>query len=180
MITRKVCLLGAFAVGKTSLVRRFVHGVFDERYLSTLGVKIDTKTVELDDETVKLVIWDIEGTDPDDGAGESAARSRRQAYLQGTDGVLLVADGTRASTIDAARKLVGGFTNQHPGIPVILMLNKCDLADEWQVNDQQLEQFPGLTQSFTTSALSGEQVEDTFVCLAQLLMRKDGSSEGHC
>ena len=177
MITRKICLLGAFAVGKTSLVRRFVQGVFDERYLTTLGVKIDTKTVELDGETVKLVVWDIEGTDPGDG-GESAARSRMLAYLQGADGVLLVADGTRVSTVDAARDIHCEFTNKHPGIPVLLMLNKSDLADKWQVDPQQLEDFPGLSQSFTTSALSGEQVEDTFVYLAQLLMRKDGSFEG--
>ncbi len=178
MITRKVCLLGAFAVGKTSLVRRFVHGVFDERYLTTLGVKIDTKTVELGSETVKLVVWDVEGTDPGDG-GESAARSRMKAYLQGANGVLLVADGTRASTVDAAREILGDFTNKNPDIPVLLMLNKHDLSDEWQVDPQQLEDFPGLSQSFTTSALSGEQVEDTFICMAQLLMRKDGSSEGH-
>lgn len=179
MITRKVCLLGAFAVGKTSLVRRFVHGVFDERYLTTLGVKIDTKTVELDGETVKLVVWDVEGTDPGDG-GESAARSRMTAYLQGADGVLLVADGTRASTVDAARDILGDFTNQHPGIPVILMLNKSDLVDEWQVDPQQMKEIPGLSQSFTTSALSGENVEATFVSLARLLTKRDGSFEGNC
>jgi small GTP-binding protein len=170
--------VGAFAVGKTSLVRRFVHGVFDERYLTTLGVKIDTKTVQLDGETVKMVIWDIEGTDPGDG-GKSAARSRMKAYLQGADGLLLVADGTRASTVDAARDLLGEFTSKHPGIPVLLMMNKFDLVDEWQAGARQLEGFPGLSQSFTTSALSGEQVEDTFIYLAQLLTRKDGSSEGH-
>lgn len=179
MITRKVCLIGAFAVGKTSLVRRFVHGVFDERYLTTLGVKIDTKTVELDDETVKLVVWDVEGSDPGDD-GESGARSRMRAYLQGADGVLLVADGTRATTIKAARDILGDFANQHPDIPVILMLNKSDLADQWQVDQQRLEDFPGLSQSFTTSALSGENVEATFISLAKLLTRNDGSSQGHC
>jgi small GTP-binding protein len=179
VITRKVCLLGAFAVGKTSLVRRFVHGVFDERYLTTLGVKIDTKTIELDGETVKLVVWDVEATDPADG-GESAARSRMQAYLQGADGVLLVVDGTRASTLDAARDILGDFTNKHPDIPVMLMLNKADLAEQWQVDSQQVEDFPGLTHSFTTSALSGENVEATFISLAEQLTRKDGSPAGHC
>ncbi len=178
MITRKVCLLGAFAVGKTSLVRQFVHGVFDERYLTTLGVKIDTKTVELDGETIKLVVWDVEGTDPGDG-GEAANRSRMKAYVQGADGVLLVADGTRASTVDAARDIFVEFASQHADIPVVLMLNKSDLADEWQVDSNRLEDFPGLSQSFTTSALSGENVEDTFVFMAELLTRNDGSSEDH-
>ena len=178
MRTRKVCLLGAFAVGKTSLVRRFVHGVFDERYLTTLGVKIDTKTVELEDRTVKLVVWEIEGADPDDD-DSSTIRSRMQTYLQGADGVLVVVDGTRAVTVATARDIVGDFTRQNPGVPLVLMLNKSDRADEWQVDPRQLEGFPGLSQSFTTSALSGENVEATFTFLAELLTERDGSFEGH-
>ncbi|NNK50472.1 MAG: GTP-binding protein [Xanthomonadales bacterium] len=177
MMTRKVCLLGAFAVGKTSLVRRFVHGVFDERYLTTLGVKIDTKTVQLKGDTVKLVVWDIEGADPDDD-GSSPVRSRMQTYLQGADGVLLVVDGTRAATVETARIIVGDFSKQHPGVPLILMLNKSDRADEWQVDPQQLEGFPGLSRSFSTSALSGQNVEAAFTFLAELLAETEGSSQG--
>ena len=82
MISRKVCLLGAFAVGKTSLVRRFVHEVFDERYQTTLGVRIDTKVVPIQGGDVKFIIWDLEGADPADGGAE-LVNSRMLAYLQG-------------------------------------------------------------------------------------------------
>jgi small GTP-binding protein len=168
VITRKVCLLGAFSVGKTSLVRRFVEGVFDERYLSTLGVKIDTKQVDLASGPVKLIIWDIEGVDPDHG-GEPALAARSAAYLMGVDAVLLVADGTRITTIEAARDVFASLAELHPGAPVLLLLNKSDLVDDWQLEGSEPKGFPGLARSFTTSALSGENVEDAFVVLAELL-----------
>lgn len=178
MINRKICLLGAFAVGKTSLARRFVHGVFDERYLTTLGVKIDTKTIDLPAGQVKLVVWDIEGSDPADEAVNSVG-SRMEAYLQGTDGVMLVADGTRPATVEAAQDILQWLIEGYPGIPVMLLLNKADLVDEWQADPAQMEVLPGLTQCFTTSALSGENVEDTFVLLAEKLTGKNGSRKGH-
>ena len=170
MITRKVCLLGAFAVGKTSLMRRFVHGVFDERYLTTLGVKIDTKTVELDGKAVKLVIWDIEGADPADREPDSIS-SRMKTYLQGADGILLVADGTRPGTLEVARQIGGAFATEYGDIPIVLLLNKSDLAEQWQVDEEQLKDIDGLTQCFTTSALSGENVARTFMYLAQKIMK---------
>lgn len=170
MINRKVCLLGAFAVGKTSLLRRFVHGVFDERYLTTLGVKIDTKTVKIDEEEVKLIIWDIEGADPADHE-TLLINSRMRAYLQGTDGVLLVADGTRSSTIEVARQVYQECATEYPGVPVTLLLNKADLTDQWQAGQGCPEGFEGLTQCFTTSALSGDNVERTFFFLAEALMK---------
>jgi GTPase SAR1 family protein len=149
-------------------MRRFVHGVFDERYITTLGVKIDTKTVEVDSEAVKLVLWDIEGADPADQEIQ-LVNSRIESYLQGTDGVLLVADGTRPSTIEVARSIHEWFVVEHPGVPVALLLNKSDLTEQWQVDKRCLEGFDGLSQCFTTSALSGENVERTFFYLAEAL-----------
>ena len=171
MISRKVCLLGAFAVGKTSLARRFVHGVFDERYLTTLGVKIDTKTVDLPAGPVKLIVWDIEGSDPEDGSDRPVG-SRMEAYLQGTDGVMLVADGTRPATIEAARDILQWLLDGFPGLPVVMLLNKSDLEEEWRADQEQVRRWPGLTQCFTTSALSGENVEDTFILLSERLTRE--------
>ena len=104
MIRYKICLMGAFSVGKSSLVRRFVHEVFDDRYITTLGVKIETKQVQLDSGPVKMVVWDMEGAD---GADQDAdlVSSRMKAYLQGVNGVMLVADGTRSATVDTAQRL---------------------------------------------------------------------------
>ena len=94
MLQRKVCLLGAFAVGKTSLVARFVHSLFSERYHTTIGVKIDRKTVRVNGRDVNLMIWDL--------AGEDEFMSLRMSYLRGTDGCLLVIDGTRKDTLATA------------------------------------------------------------------------------
>ena len=168
MISRQICLLGAFAVGKTSLVRRYVHEVFDDRYTTTLGVKIDTKTVALAPDPVKLIIWDMEGADPADKES-GLVTSRMKAYLRGVDGALLVADGTRLATVEIARRIHGWFMEAHPGIPVALLLNKSDLAGQWQVDDSVLQGWPGALQSFTTSALSGDNVERTFHYLAKAL-----------
>ncbi len=168
MITRKVCLLGAFAVGKTSLVRRFVEGVFDERYLTTLGVKIDTKTVQPGSEPVKMIVWDVEGADPAD-RDSNLVNTRMRAYLQGADGILLVADGTRLQTLEVASQLRSWLEQKQPGIPSVLLLNKHDLASDWKVSDTQLSSLAESLQTFTTSALSGENVERSFEYLADMM-----------
>jgi len=63
MISQKICLLGAPAVGKTSLARRFVFSTFSDKYHSTIGVKIDKKSIVVDDMDVNLIIWDVQGED---------------------------------------------------------------------------------------------------------------------
>ena len=62
-VQKKVCMLGDFAVGKTSTVQRFVEGIFDDRYLSTIGVKINRKQLTVDDYVATLLIWDLAGGD---------------------------------------------------------------------------------------------------------------------
>lgn len=168
MISRKVCLLGAFSVGKTSLLRRFVHEVFDDRYTTTLGVKIETKLVELESGPVKLVVWDMEGAVGEDEHSELVT-SRMQAYLKGAHGVLLVADGTRKNTFEIAQRLNNWMQTASPGTPAALLLNKSDLVDQWCVSDSEMEALPATLQCFTTSALSGENVESTFEHLAKVL-----------
>jgi len=167
----KICLMGAFSVGKTSLVRRFVHEVFDQRYTTTLGVKIETREVELDSGPVKLVIWDMEGADNGDREAELVS-SRMKAYLKGVNSVMLVADGTRAVTVRTAWRLQEWLHREWPGIPVVMLLNKSDLQDKWQPGLQQKEESSKSLLCFTTSALSGENVEDTFRHLARQLSEK--------
>jgi small GTP-binding protein len=161
-------MLGAFGVGKTSLVRRFVHQQFDERYQSTLGVKIDTKIVDVDENTVKLVLWDIEGTDPDD-TGDSLAR-RRGNYVKGAHGLLFVADGTRPATVETAMSLYDEFCQSSAAVPALLLLNKADLKDEWKMESVAP---PGSVESFDTSALDGQNVEQAFHALAAQLVSHD-------
>ena len=97
MIRKKVAVVGAFAVGKTSLVQRFVSGIFSARYLTTVGVKIDKRDCTVDDRQVTLVIWDLEG--------EDGAHGLRLSHVRGSSGVLVVADGTRPATFEAALRL---------------------------------------------------------------------------
>ncbi len=165
MITRKLCLLGAFAAGKTSLVRRFIEGVFDERYITTLGVKIDTKLVETTQGAVKLIVWDIEGADPVDQTSELVT-PRMETYLQGAHGILLVADGTRPQTLEVARGLHEWALHNAPRAAAVLLVNKSDLTEEWRVEEGALETWaPGL-ECFITSALTGDNVERAFSLLA--------------
>jgi GTPase SAR1 family protein len=63
VLQKKICMLGGFSVGKTSLVKRFVASVFSEAYLTTVGVKIDKKTVHLGERAVNLILWDLAGED---------------------------------------------------------------------------------------------------------------------
>ena len=97
MIQKKICLLGGFGVGKTSLVSRFVHSIFSDKYLTTLGVKIEKKAVTVEEKSVELIIWDLHGDDE--------FQKVNMSYLRGASGYLLVADGTRRHSIDTALML---------------------------------------------------------------------------
>lgn len=161
-ITRKICIIGDFAVGKTSTVARYVHNVFSEKYLTTVGVKIDTKDIELDGqaEPVKLVIWDIAGSDRFSAVEFS--------YLRGSSGFLLVIDGTRGNTLAAARRLRAEAVERYGELPLVTLINKADLADEWEVSDADIESLEADGfHPLRTSAKTGDNVEAALVQLAQ-------------
>jgi len=158
-LQKKVCVLGGFSVGKTSLIRRYVESIFSETYITTVGVKIDKKTLDLAGRLVSLILWDV--------AGEDDMASFRMTYLRGAAGYLLVADGTRPSTLDVALSLRERVEAACGPLPCALLVNKNDLADEWAVSGSDLE---GLRQKGwwvrPSSARTGEGVEDAFKDLA--------------
>jgi small GTP-binding protein len=155
-------MVGAFGVGKTSLVRRFVHQVFDERYQTTLGVKIDTRIVETANQPVKFVLWDMEGADP--MATDERPLARIRSYMKGAHGLILVADGTRPVTVETALGLYHGFCQEFGTVPAILLANKADLTAEWKLDESSL---PDMINSFQTSALNGQNIENAFLALAE-------------
>ena len=116
VLQKKICMLGGFSVGKTSLVKRYVQSVFSETYLTTVGVKIDKKTVDLSDRIVNLILWDL--------AGEDDINSLRMTNLRGAAGYVLVADGTRPSTLDVALSLHKRVEADFGPLPFVLLLNK--------------------------------------------------------
>ena len=162
MIQKKVCMLGGFAVGKTSLVSRFVHSIFSDKYLTTIGVKIDKKSVSLLRGDVELILWDI--------YGEDEFQKVRMSYLQGASAYLLVADGTRPATLEVASALQQAAELEIGKVPFVLALNKVDLADQWQVDEVALAQAGALGWKVVrTSAKTGEGVEEAFQILARAM-----------
>jgi len=153
-------MVGAFAVGKTSLVKRFVKGVFDERYLTTVGVKIDRKEVHLGDQQVNVMLWDL--------AGEDALSGVRLDYLRGASGYVLVVDGTRPDTLDTAITLRTRIQGHLGGLPSVVAVNKSDLQDEWRIEQARLDTLREAGSMVVhTSAMSGEGVEPMFQGLVQ-------------
>ena len=158
-------MLGAFSVGKTSLVSQFVHSIFSEKYHTTIGVKIDKKSVTVDGEDVAFLIWDI--------YGEDDLQEIRLNYIRGTSGYLLVADGTRPDTLDVARRIRDRIEDNIGTIPFVLLINKSDLTDEWNLEKETLEKLKeeGWT-VILSSAKTGEGVEEGFNCLAKTIINQ--------
>ena len=160
---KKICMLGTFAVGKTSLVARFAHGIFSEKYLTTIGVKIDKKLLEHGGQSIELLLWDLNGEDRFQKFSES--------YLRGSDAYLLVADGTRKTTLDAALNLHKRAQATLGEVPFVLLLNKADLVDEWELEDEDWTHLQALGWTILrTSAKTGTRVEEAFHILAHRLV----------
>ena len=162
MLQKKICLLGAFGVGKTSLTRRYVSSIFSDTYLTTVGVKIDKKSVDVDGAEVSLVIWDI--------AGEDEVSAVRTSYLRGAAGYLLVVDVTRAQTLEVAKTIQGRVAAEIGDIPYLCLLNKIDV-ENWDIAEARFEalQQAGWT-VLRTSAKTGEGVESAFAELARRIV----------
>jgi small GTP-binding protein len=154
MIQKKVCMVGVFGTGKTSLVQRFVHSMFSERYLSTVGVKIDRKPIQIDGTDLTLVLWDLAGRDGHEDITTS--------YLRGSHAVLYVADGTRRETCDQLPELRALVREAAGEVPEVLALNKSDLKDRWALATGDEQALSHTFDMVKTSAKSGDGVEEIF------------------
>ncbi len=160
MIQKKICMVGVFGTGKTSLVQRYVRSIFSPRYLSTVGVKIDRKEVSLGGRDVHLMLWDLEGRD--------AHHDVNTSYLKGAAGLIYVVDGTRADTLQETRAIRERVLGAIGTVPSVLALNKSDLVSEWTLpaDDRGIagqEDWHVLR----TSAKSGDGVDAMFQWLAE-------------
>ncbi len=174
MIQKKVCMVGAFGVGKTSLVARYVHSIFSEKYQTTVGVKIDKKVVTTAAGEVTLVLWDL--------AGEDALTTVRPAQLRGASGYILVVDGLRRKTFDAALDLQGRVAEAVGAVPFVCVINKADLRESWEVREPDLAELAARGWTLIeTSAKTGAAVEELFRTLTNAMMQVhdvDGSKAG--
>lgn len=156
-------MIGAFATGKTSLVARFVHSIFSDKYHTTVGVKIDKKAIDIQSNKLNLILWDIHG--------EDEFQKVRLSYLRGSAGYLLVVDGTRNKTLEKAFDLQKRVEETLGEIPFILVLNKWDMTDEWELETADIEAI--IQKGWTvikTSAKTGLGVEEVFQTLAQKIL----------
>lgn len=164
IIQKKICMLGDFAVGKTSLVRRFVYDMFDDRYLSTMGVKVSRKTLNLETVTLNLMLWDL--------SGAAEFNQLQSSYYRGAAGAMMVCDMTRVNTLHNLEKHIAAFRSVNPITKVLLVANKNDLQTEAQFSQQQLAKladFYGFPY-YTSSAKTGDNVELVFATLSQMLL----------
>ncbi len=159
-LKKKICMVGQYGVGKTSLVRRFVESMFDERYLTTIGVKIDRKDVVVGDASMTLMLWDL--------AGEDDLAQLKVSHLRGASGYILVADGCRAASLAKAVELQQRIAEQLGPLPFVLVINKADLRDRWEVKDSAIAETGWPT--FESSAKTGAGVEEMFLALAAKLL----------
>ncbi len=171
-IHKKVCFLGDFAVGKTSLVRRYVYNRFDDKYISTIGVKVNRKTVmiPLGGGVVELtmMLWDLAGSEEFD--------RMRSSYLRGAAGAVWVCDLTRPDTLDSLWLYATVLSDVAPDARLLLAANKCDLVEERRVLPAQVQAVAdglGLPY-YLTSAKTGEEVEGMFHHLGGLLVWRSG------
>jgi small GTP-binding protein len=163
MLQKKVCMLGSFAVGKTSLVRRFVESIYSDVYQTTVGVKIDKKNMQVDGKEVSLVLWDI--------YGEDDYQKMRWTYLRGASGYLLVADGTRKATLEKAVGLEQRVREEFGAIPFVLVINKSDLIRDWELDPALESQLTAQGWNILrSSAKTGEGVEESFSLLTKKML----------
>jgi small GTP-binding protein len=143
-----------------------VEGVFDDRYLSTIGVKITRKVLDLNGETVHFFIWDLAG-------GEQYAKYQA-SYLSGARGAVIVADLTRPSTLEHLPDYASQVKMISPAADVMFVGNKLDLVNGQELSKDYLEPLSALSKGETilTSAKTGRQVEDIFMKLARSIREK--------
>jgi len=163
MQSAKVVLTGNFGVGKTSLFRRFIEGTFSEKYFTTIGVKIDRKIVQIEGESVTLLLWDIEG--------EVSQCKVPATYFMGASAIIYVVDITRPNSYKNCANDIAYLTATLPNCPIKKVANKIDLVEETDLA-KAIESIP-FTIDFTTSAKMGDNVNTLFENIASLVLAEN-------
>ena len=165
LMNYKIVLAGDIGVGKTSLINRFVTGIFTDDYKPTIGVSIFIKELFIENSEVNLQIWDV--------AGQTSFRQFRQRFFSGAQGAFIVFDLTVPKSLDNLHaSWIEDIQNNAGKIPLILIGNKVDLRESITVSQQDVREFlnqhSNVEGHFITSALTGENVETAFHKLASL------------
>lgn len=165
-LQKKICMLGASGVGKTSLIRQFVQSIYSEKYHTTIGVKIDKKNLIVEGEELTLLLWDLQGEDEN--------FKIRPSFLRGASGFLLVVDLTRHETLVTAFSIQQMLEREVGNLPFLVLFNKSDLTENIEISDEEVADLQKYDwQILQTSAKSGECVEEAFQTLAKTMLAKN-------
>jgi len=169
----KICFIGDAGVGKTSLIKRYVLDVFDDRYIATIGTKVTKKVVETKDTKtgepirVMMLIWDIMGQ-------KGFRELLREAYFFGAHGAIAVCDMTNRETLDELRYWIKALTDVAGEVPIVFVGNKADLESGAVIRDEDVKALAAKYNApdFMASAKTGENVETIFKALAEKIVAK--------
>lgn len=167
----KVCFIGDAGVGKTSLIKRFVLDVFDDRYIATIGTKVTKKIVDVQGPNgqakVMMLVWDIMGQ-------KGFRELLREAYFFGAHGAIAVCDMTNKETVEELRYWIKALTDVAGDVPIVFAANKSDLENERVVKEQDVKELAAKykAEAFLTSAKTGQNVEAAFKALALAMSQK--------
>ncbi len=157
MIRKKILLLGDFSVGKTSLVKRYVDGAFDDKYLTTIGVKISKKLCTIEGVECEMLIWDIEGSTP--------SKKISLGYYRGASGAIFVSDISRRETVNSLDEHKDVFLSENPNAAYVTAYNKVDKLTEIAKENIVLDD-----NTFLTSAKDDSNVEELFMQLMKKML----------
>jgi len=158
MIRKKILLLGDFAVGKTSLIRRYIDNTFDDKYLTTIGVKISKKSLQVHGEELELLIWDIEGA--------TKFKQIPNTYYQGASGAIIVCDVSREETIAGLQSHIETFVKINPAASYVIAYNKADI-----LTAKQKASLTFGNEGYFTSAKEDLNVQKLFTTLAKEIIQ---------
>lgn len=164
----KILLLGDAAVGKTSLVQRFVHGKFQQEYLLTIGMEPYSKYETVESHELCYTLFDI--------AGSQQFTRLRSMFYKGAKGSLVVFDLTRRETFNDIGKWISDAKKGSPDQKFILVGNKNDLDDDREISEKEAKKKAkdlGCIQYIETSAKTGENVAGAFNKLGEELLQKE-------
>ena len=162
MISKKIILTGSFGVGKTSLFNRFIYQQFSDKYLTTIGVKVNNKTIKIDDESISMMVWDV--------AGEVSQDKVPASYFLGASGIIYVMDLSRPLTFVNLESDIQFLRDLLPNGTIIIVANKKDLVTEEQLQTIRHELVRPF--DYSTSAKTGENVEELFIEMGKRLLHR--------
>ena len=162
MISKKIILTGSFGVGKTSLFNRFIYQQFSDKYLTTIGVKVNNKTIKIEDESISMMVWDI--------AGEVSQDKVPASYFLGASGIIYVMDLSRPLTFLNIESDIQFLRDLLPNSTIIIVANKKDLVTEEQL--ETIRQELARPFDYSTSAKIGENVEELFIEMGKRLLHR--------